>query len=66
VRSLLQPAEQDTDLVGVRWNFANSAALKFQVDRVKPRTKTGTLIYGPAAGLKDAVTVVGASVDFVF
>jgi hypothetical protein len=66
VRSLLQPAEQDTDLVGVRWNFANSAALKFQVDRVKPRTKTGTLIYGPATGLKDAVTVVGASVDFVF
>ncbi|MBY0241559.1 MAG: OprO/OprP family phosphate-selective porin [Burkholderiaceae bacterium] len=66
VRGLMQAAEQDSNLIGVRWNFANSAALKFQVDRVKPKTKTGTLIYGPAAGLKESVTVIGASIDYVF
>lgn len=66
VRGLLQASEQNTDLIGVRWNFASSAAAKFQIDRVKPKTKTGTLIYGPAAGLRDTVTVVGASLDFVF
>ncbi|MRV73035.1 hypothetical protein GJ700_15095 [Duganella sp. FT92W] len=66
VRGLLQASEQDSNLVGVRWNFASSAALKFQVDRVKPKTKTGSLIYGPAAGLKDSVTVIGASLDYVF
>ncbi len=66
VRSLLQASEQDTNLVGVRWNFAGSAAMKFQVDRIKPKTKTGTLIYGPATGLKDSVTVIGATLDYVF
>ncbi|MFA9216453.1 MAG: porin [Sphingomonadaceae bacterium] len=66
VRSLLAAAEQSSDLVGVRWDFAKSMALKVQVDRVKPKTKTGSLIYGPATGLKDSVTVVGASLDFVF
>jgi hypothetical protein len=66
VRNLLQASEQDTNLAGVRWNFASSAALKFQVDHVKPRTKTGSLIYGPATGLKESVTVVGASLDYVF
>jgi hypothetical protein len=66
VRGLMQAAEQDTNTIGVRWNFAGAAAMKFQVDRVEPKTKTGTLIYGPAAGLKDKVTVIGASLDYVF
>jgi hypothetical protein len=66
VRGLMAAAEQKSDLIGLRWDFAKSMALKLQVDRVRPQTKTGTLIYGPAAGLKDTVTVVGASLDFVF
>ncbi len=66
VRNLMLAAEQSTDLVGVRWDFAKNVAMKFQVDRVKPKTKAGTLINGPAAGLKDTVTVVAASLDFVF
>ncbi|CAN7547271.1 hypothetical protein LJR289_003806 [Pseudoduganella sp. LjRoot289] len=66
VRGLLLPAEQDANLVGVRWNFASAAALKLQVDRVEPKVKTGALIYGPAAGLKDKVTVFGATLDYVF
>jgi hypothetical protein len=66
VRGLLLPAEQDSNLIGVRWNFASAAALKLQIDRVQPKVKTGALIYGPAAGLKDTVTVFGASLDYVF
>ncbi|MBA5604261.1 porin [Duganella sp. FT3S] len=66
VNGLLTASEQSTDLVGVRWDFAKNVAMKFQLDRVKPKTKTGTLINGPATGLKDTVNVVAASLDFVF
>lgn len=66
VRSLLAAAEQKSDLVGVRWDFAKNLAVKLQVDRVKPQSKTGSLIYGPAAGLRDSVTVTGVTLDFVF
>jgi hypothetical protein len=50
----------------VRWDFAKSIALKVQVDRVKPKVKSGQLIFTPAAGQKDSVTVVAAGLDFVF
>jgi hypothetical protein len=66
VRGLLLAAEQDSNQVGVRWNFASAAALKLQIDRVQPKVKTGALIFGPAAGLKDTVTVFGATLDYVF
>lgn len=66
VNNLLTAAEQSSDLVGVRWDFAKSLALKVQVDRVKPKVKSGALIFAPAAGQKDSVTVVAAGVDFVF
>jgi hypothetical protein len=66
VTNLLTAAEQSSDLVGVRWDFAKSIALKVQVDRIKPKVKSGALIFAPAAGQKDSVTVVAAGVDFVF
>nr|WP_315212129.1 porin [uncultured Duganella sp.] len=66
VRSTLTSAEQTSDLIGVRWDFAKSLALKVQVDRVKPKTKSGMLIFASAAGYRNSVTVVGASLDFVF
>jgi hypothetical protein len=66
VNGLLTAAEQTTDLIGVRWDFAKNVDLKVQLDRVKPKTKTGTLINGPATGLTDTVNVVAASLDFVF
>ncbi|HJU98929.1 MAG TPA: porin [Burkholderiaceae bacterium] len=66
VDSLLTSAEQTTDLIGVRWDFAKNVDLKVQLDRVKPKTKAGTLINAPATGLKDTVNVVAASLDFVF
>lgn len=66
VAGLLAAAEQKNDLIGVRWDFAKSMALKVQIDRVKPKTKAGSLIFAPAAGYTNTVTVVGAALDFVF
>ena len=65
VYGLLQSAEQSSDLVGVRWDFAKSVALKVQVDRVKPKAKDGSLIF-PTASFNGDVTVVGVALDFVF
>jgi hypothetical protein len=66
VTGLLTSAEQTSDIVGVRWDFAKSVALKVQVDRVKPKAKSGLLINVPAAGYSKDVTVVAAGLDFVF
>lgn len=66
VANLLVSPEQSSDLIGVRWDFAKSMALKVQVDRVKPKVKGGQLVFGPASGMKNDVTVVAAAVDFVF
>jgi hypothetical protein len=66
VTGLLTSAEQTSDIVGVRWDFAKSVALKVQVDRVKPKAKSGLLINVPAAGYNKDVTVVAAGLDFVF
>ncbi len=66
VRGALLAAEQSSDTIGLRWDFAKSVDLKLQLDRVHPRQRNGMLIYGPAAGLQRSVTVVGATLDFVF
>lgn len=65
VVALLTGSEQKTDLIGVRWDFAKSVALKVQVDRVTPIASSGHLIYAPP-NTKEKVTVVAASLDFVF
>lgn len=62
----LTAGRQRSDLVGVRWNFAKSRALKVQLDRVHPTMKSGNMISGPADGLKHPVTVLGFAFDFVF
>lgn len=66
VDSLLDAPAQSSNLIGVRWDFARSVALKVQIDRVSPKNKSGSLMYGPAAGQKDAVTVGAFTLDFVF
>jgi hypothetical protein len=66
VKSMLAPSDQSSDIVGVRWDFAKSAALKVQVDRVKPGAKNGFLSDVTPAGNGKNVTVVAAGVDFVF
>ncbi len=64
VRGLLAGGDQSSDIVGVRWDFAKSAALKVQVDRVKSGSDNGFLRNVKVAG--KGVTVVAAGVDFVF
>jgi len=65
VYGLLPSPEQTSDLIGVRWDFAKSVALKVQADRVKPKTKAGSLIF-VKPGFSGNVTVVAAALDFVF
>jgi hypothetical protein len=58
-------AEQSTTSVGLRWNFSQSAAVKMQLDRVRPRNGSGLLL-NAAPGFDGGVTVCSAGVDFVF
>lgn len=62
----LTSPEQHSDLVGVRWNVAKSRSLTVQVDRLRPTTKNGELIYGPPGGLHAPVIVTAVALDFVF
>ncbi|WP_017879179.1 porin [Janthinobacterium sp. CG3] len=62
----LTAAEQHSDLLGLRWNFAKARALKVQIDRLRPTRKSGGLINGPADGLKHPVVVVAFALDAVF
>lgn len=55
---------QTTDSIGVRWDFMRSAALKVQIDRIKPET-TG-LFVNVQPGFKGPVTVGAVAIDFVF
>ncbi|GGY81726.1 porin [Pseudoduganella plicata] len=66
VTGLMAGGSQSSDTVGVRWDFAKSAALKVQVDRVKDGSTNGFLRPLTAAGRGKGVTVVAAGVDFVF
>jgi hypothetical protein len=62
----LTAALQKSDMIGVRWDFAKSLALKVQLDRVQAKTKSGALIFGPSTGLATPVTAVAVAVDAVF
>jgi len=56
--------EQTTDTIGVRWDFHQSAALKVQIDRIKP-TGNGLFI-NVQPGFSGPVTVGAVALDFVF
>lgn len=56
--------EQISNSLGVRWDFNKSAAMKVQVDRISPKGE-GTFAH-VQPGFTGPVTVVAASVDFVF
>ena len=66
ISGVLAPTGQSSDTLGVRWDFARSAALKVQVDRIKPGVKNALLQDVTAAGTGKNVTVIAAGVDFVF
>lgn len=54
-----------TNAIGVRWDFYKSAALKLQMDRVKPRDGNGGFL-NAKPGFSDTVNVYAAAIDFVF
>lgn len=58
-------SEQSTDSIGVRWDFHRSAALKVQIDRIKPRNGQGLFVQAKP-GFRGPVTVAAAAIDFVF
>jgi hypothetical protein len=62
--SAIDGTSQTTDSIGLRWDFATSAAVKVQVDRIKPQT-TG-LFVNTQPGFKGPVTVGAVALDFVF
>jgi hypothetical protein len=62
--SAIDGSSQTTDSLGLRWDFMTSAALKVQVDRIKPQT-TG-LFLNTQPGFKGPVTVGAVALDFVF
>jgi hypothetical protein len=57
--------EQQTDTIGVRWDFYRSLALKVQFDHVRPTRATGLLI-DPQPGFHGPVNVGAVALDFVF
>jgi hypothetical protein len=63
--SATRTPQQRTDAIGVRWDFAKSAAFKFQVDRIKPVDGAGAFIKS-AAKIAGPVNVYAFGVDFVF
>ena len=65
VNSVSKAALQSTNALGVRWDFSKSAALKVQVDRVKPKDGAGAFI-NPKPGFAGPVNVYALGVDFVF
>jgi len=65
VNSVVKAALQSDNAVGVRWDFAKSAALKVQIDRISPRDGAGAFI-NVKPGFSGPVTVYAAGIDFVF
>lgn len=62
---VVKAALQSTNAVGLRWDFHKSAALKVQIDRIKPREGAGAFI-NSAPGFTGPVNVYAAGIDFVF
>ena len=65
VEVLSAPVNQSTDSIGMRWDLYRSAALKVQIDRVRPKGNAGMLL-NSAPGFTGPVTVGAVSLDFVF
>lgn len=65
VNTVLNNYEQTTTSMGMRYDFEDKMALKVQIDRVKPRSDGG-LLQRDLPTFNRPVTVVAASIDFVF
>lgn len=65
VNSVAKAALQSTNAVGLRWDFNKSAALKVQIDHVKPKEGEGAFV-NAKPGFSGPVNVYAAGIDFVF
>lgn len=65
VNSVVKAALQSTNAIGMRWDFAKSAALKVQIDHVKPKDGAGAFV-NVKPGFSGSVNVYAAGIDFVF
>jgi hypothetical protein len=65
VNSVAKAGLQSTNAVGVRWDFYKSAALKVQVDRIRPKDGPGAFL-NAKPGFAGSVNVYAAGIDFVF
>lgn len=64
--AILQGPEQQSDTLGLRWNWRPGRSLTVQVDRVRPSAKNGLLLGPSGGGLARPVTVLGLALDVVF
>lgn len=64
VGTAIAGGSQTTDSIGVRWDFMPSAALKVQIDRIKPQANG--LFVNVQPGFKGPVTVGAVAIDFMF
>ena len=65
VNSVAKAGLQSTNAIGVRWDFYKSAALKVQIDHVKPEDGAGGFV-NAKPGFKGPVNVYAVGIDFVF
>jgi hypothetical protein len=64
VNALIAGAQQDTTSVGVRWDAADSVAVKFQYDYIDP--EGAGLLANASTGFNESVNVFSLAVDVVF
>jgi hypothetical protein len=57
---------QDSDSIGLRWDAFRSAAIKVQVDRIRPDAKGNGLLVNVKPGFHGPVTAGAVAIDFVF
>ncbi len=65
LNTIVKAPLQSTQAIGLRWDFYKSAALKVQIDHVKPRDGAGMFV-NAKPGFKGPVNVYAAGIDFVF
>jgi len=66
--SIVRPVRQSTITLGTRWDFAENAAFKVQLDHIRTEENSTSLLYNvqPDFDLGDSVNVLSFTVDFVF
>lgn len=66
--AVVRPLRQSTVSVGTRWNFAENAAFKVQLDHIMTEDNSSSLLSNvqPDFDFGDSVNVLSFTVDFVF